>query len=151
MSVAGVPLAAMSFTTANVDAQGQVVNRRTEQCWGYIEDLGDGVELEMVEIPAGEFQMGEDEAGAADYQKECERYWSKGICASPVRLRPQHRVRVSGFLMGRYEVTQAQWRAVAKLPKVKIDLNPDPSRFKGDDLPVEMVSWEEAVEFCERL
>ncbi len=53
--------------------------------------------------------------------------------------------------MGKYEVTQAQWRAVARLPKVKKDLNPDPSHFKGDDLPVEQVSWEDAVEFCERL
>jgi formylglycine-generating enzyme required for sulfatase activity len=54
-------------------------------------------------------------------------------------------------LIGQYAVTQAQWRAVAGLPKRQIDLNSDPSRFKGDNLPVEQVSWLEAVEFCDRL
>ena len=53
--------------------------------------------------------------------------------------------------MGKYEVTQAQCRGVARLPKVRTDLNADPSHFKGDDLPVEHVSWDEAVEFCARL
>jgi hypothetical protein len=42
-------------------------------------------------------------------------------------------------------------RSIAQLPKVKLDLNPDPSRFKGDRLPVETVSWEEAKEFIARL
>ncbi len=48
--------------------------------------------------------------------------------------------------MGRHEVTQAQWRAVAELPKVRIGLNPAPSLFKGDNLPVEQVSWDQAME-----
>jgi len=92
-------------------------------------------EPEMVEIPGGSFMMGSPrgEAGRDDDEG------------------PQHQVTISSFQMGKYEVTQAQWRAVAGLPKVKIDLNPDPTNFKGDNLPVELVSWEEAVEFCERL
>jgi formylglycine-generating enzyme required for sulfatase activity len=53
--------------------------------------------------------------------------------------------------MGKYEITQAQWRAVAGLPKVKMELPTDPSNDKGDSLPVEQVSWEEATEFCARL
>ncbi|MEB3220014.1 MAG: formylglycine-generating enzyme family protein [Nostocales cyanobacterium 94392] len=67
----------------------------------YIEDLGNGVELEMVLIPAGTFTMGapEDEEGSKDNE------------------RPQHQVTVPTFFMGRYQVTQTQWRAVANLPQ----------------------------------
>jgi len=64
---------------------------------------------------------------------------------------PQHRVKVPEFWMGKFAVTQSQWRQVAGLPKVNLDLNPDPSNFKGAKRPVETVSWEEAVEFCDRL
>jgi formylglycine-generating enzyme required for sulfatase activity len=72
----------------------------------------------------------------------------------PEQLRwetPKRRIRVSRFYLSKYEVTQGQWRAVARLPKVNRELSPDPSYFKGGGRPVEMVSWEEAVEFCERL
>jgi formylglycine-generating enzyme required for sulfatase activity len=68
---------------------------------------------------------------------------------------PQHEVTVSTFLMGRYPVTQAQWRAIATRTDLKVnhdlELGPDPSEFKGEDHPVEQVSWYEAVEFCDRL
>ena len=64
---------------------------------------------------------------------------------------PQHPVTVPPFTMGKFEVTQAQWKAIASLPKVKIDLNVDPSKFKGSDRPVENVSWNDAIEFCDRL
>jgi formylglycine-generating enzyme required for sulfatase activity len=65
--------------------------------------------------------------------------------------RPQHSVTVPLFYMSRCEITQAEWRAVAALPKVDRDLNPDPSEIKGDLLPVENVSWQDASEFCARL
>lgn len=93
------------------------------------------VGIEMVRVPAGKYLMG---APAS----EEDRSNDEG---------PQHEVRVSSFYMGKYEVTQAQWQAVASLPKVRMDLKPNPAYFKGEDLPVEQVSWEDAVEFCARL
>ncbi len=100
-----------------------------------VEDLGNGITLEMVKIPGGEFWMGSPEVEEGSYNDE----------------RPRHKVRVSPFLMGKYPVTQAQWRAVVNLPQVERHLNPDPSYYKGDNRPVEKVSWDDAVEFCQRL
>jgi formylglycine-generating enzyme required for sulfatase activity len=60
-------------------------------------------------------------------------------------------VTVGSFYIGKFEVTQRQWRAVALMPKVNRDLNTNPSQFAGDDLPVEQVSWDDAMEFCARL
>ena len=64
---------------------------------------------------------------------------------------PEHSVSVPPFFVGRFEVTQAQWRAVADMPEVARWLAPDPSDVKGDGLPVHDVSWEDAAEFCARL
>jgi len=61
--------------------------------------------------------------------------------------RPQHLVKVPSFMMGKYPITQAQWREVASLPKIARDLPLTPSH----DLPVENISWYEVREFCLRL
>jgi len=112
-----------------------VVKRYRQQAKYFIEDLENGVQLEMVAIPGGKFIMGApiDELQSGDDE------------------RPQHQVTVPGFFMGKYPVTQAQWRVVSVFPQVNRELNPDPSRFKGDNRPVERVSWYDAVEFCDRL
>lgn len=89
----------------------------------------------MMLIPAGTFLMGSPE-------DELERMEREG---------PQHKVSVPALFIGKYPVTQAQWRVVTGLPQVSRGLKPDPSHFQGDNRPVEQVSWEEAVEFCERL
>ncbi|WP_310833506.1 formylglycine-generating enzyme family protein [Aetokthonos hydrillicola] len=89
----------------------------------------------MVAIPGGKFLMGSPEHEAERSSKES----------------PQHEVTVPPFFMGKYPVTQAQWRAVAALPQVNRELEPEPSGFKGDNLPVEQISWYEAVEFCDRV
>jgi formylglycine-generating enzyme required for sulfatase activity len=128
-------LSAFEFDVMTVDAIGQVKTQRRGRARCLSEDLGDGIKLEMVEIPAGAFLMGSPET-------EAERTAAEG---------PQHEVSVQSFFIGKYPVTQAQWRAVAKWPQVKRALNPEPSSFQGDEHPVENISWQDAVEFCARL
>ncbi|MFM6094115.1 MAG: formylglycine-generating enzyme family protein [Dolichospermum sp.] len=89
----------------------------------------------MIAIPGGTFIMGSPE----------------GEKRSRVHERPQHEVTVKSFSMSKYPVTQKQWRAVAALEKVNIDLKSDPSYFKGNNRPVECVSWSHAQEFCARI
>jgi formylglycine-generating enzyme required for sulfatase activity len=106
------------------------------------EDLGNDIQLDMMLIPGGTFIMGSPKEEEDSRDSE----------------RPQHEVTIEPFWLGQYQVTQAQWKFVAKLPQVNKELNPDPSRFKGDgstsltnNRPVEQVSWYDAVEFCDRL
>ena len=106
------------------------------------EDLGNDIQLDMMLIPGGTFIMGSPKKEEDSTDSE----------------RPQHKVTIEPFWLGQYQVTQAQWKFVAKLPQVNKELNPDPSRFKGNgstsltnNRPVEQVSWYDAVEFCDRL
>ncbi|MEP7342190.1 MAG: SUMF1/EgtB/PvdO family nonheme iron enzyme [Acidobacteriota bacterium] len=105
-----------------IDPKAQLKVRDSQD--GYAVELGNNLTLDLVAIPGGEFMMGADKS---QYDDE----------------RPAHRVRVAPFNIGRTEVTQAQWQAVmGSLPDVG---------FKGADRPVETVSWDDAVKFCERL
>jgi formylglycine-generating enzyme required for sulfatase activity len=111
------------------------MERRPLKVEGYQEELGEGVALTMLKIPAGSFLMGSPE-------DEPERLEREG---------PQHEVTLGSFFMAQTPITQAQWREVAGWQKLERDLDPDPSNFKGANRPVEMVSWFDALEFCCRL
>jgi formylglycine-generating enzyme required for sulfatase activity len=111
------------------------LQKEPRQARYFTELLADDSGLDMILVKGGEFEMG----SPAD---EPEQHDSE---------RPQHRVTVPTFFMGRYPVTQAQWQFVAALPSVKQDLNLNPFRFRGNTRPVEQVSWYDAVEFCARL
>lgn len=136
------------FETVTVNSAGEIANRRKGEARCYVEDTG-GVGLEMVEIPAGKFQMGSSAAEIDEENRIADRT-HKPTGNYPFEV-PQHEVIVPTFYLGKYEVTQAQWKAVAKLPQVNLKLDPDPSHSEGDKLPVEQVSWDSAMEFCARL
>jgi formylglycine-generating enzyme required for sulfatase activity len=121
------------FETVMVNDRGKVIDRKNLTAKFFKEPKAAG--LEMVAIPSGKFMMGSPTT-------EHERYDDEG---------PQHEVMVLPFFMGKYPITQAQWRSIANTPVVEQELDPDPSEFKGDDLPVENVLWEQAQEFCARL
>jgi formylglycine-generating enzyme required for sulfatase activity len=97
------------------------------------ENLGNGVALEIVAIPGGTFMMGSLASEGYDFEK------------------PQHRVTVKPFYMGKHPITQAQWQIVAALAPIHLPLPLNPSKHQGANLPVERVSWYEAIEFCQRL
>lgn len=118
-----------------VNSFGKIIQSQPRIVRYFIEDLGNGVTLEMAAISGGSFTMG------APTTENDSLSWE----------RPEHEVTIKPFFMGKYPITQAQWRQVATLPKVNYDLNPNPSCFKGQDHPVEQVSWDEVVEFCQRL
>ena len=92
------------------------------------EDLGNNITLDMVQIPGGSFMMGSPASEQGRTQDES----------------PQHQVNVPGFSMGKFVVTQEQYQQI---------MGNNPSRFteKGAKRPVERVSWNNAVEFCQKL
>ncbi len=98
------------------------------------ECLGGDNFLELVRIPEGQFVMGTS-------------YHEEGYANE----RPPQMVNVASFYLGKFPVTQRQWRAVAKLPQISTEINPDISHFKNEVAPVENVSWTDAIEFCKRL
>jgi formylglycine-generating enzyme required for sulfatase activity/tRNA A-37 threonylcarbamoyl transferase component Bud32 len=129
------PLKTVQFKTVTVNSKGEITKRSQSQAQVFTETIAKGVTLEMVYIPKGSFKMGAPASEAESHDDQ----------------RPQHQVTIKPFLMGKYPITQAQWAAVANLPKIQYDLDPDPYRFKGKNLPVEKVSWYHSVEFCARL
>jgi formylglycine-generating enzyme required for sulfatase activity len=115
----------IEFETPTVNNKGEVIARTRHSAEQFTEDLGNGIALEMVLIPTGSFQMG-----------------SRQSEGNPDE-RPQHFVTIKSFMMGKFLVTQGQWKTIiGKLPRC---------RFKGDKLPVERVSWKDTQKFCKGL
>ncbi|GEM_PF-2585886 len=102
------------------------INRSRGGTESFQEDLGNGIFLEMVKIPGGTFLMGSPE-------NELEQ------CSDE---KPQHKVTIQPFFMGKFPVTQEQYQAI---------MGKNPSHFKGEKKPVECVTWDNAVEFCTKI
>lgn len=90
-------------------------------------DLGNGIQMQVMLIPAGKFQMG--------FQAEDRKHYATEMQGRKVTLSKT-------FYMGKYPVTQQQWLAL--MPS-------NPSRFKGPEHPIHGVSWKQANEFCRKL
>lgn len=115
----------VEFESPTVNDKGEIIARTRYTANQYTEDLGNGIVLDMIVLPAGSFQMGLP----FNYGNPDEH--------------PRHLVTIKAFMLGKFLITQGQWKAIMKkLPRC---------RFKGDDLPVERVSWKDAAEFCQRL
>jgi formylglycine-generating enzyme required for sulfatase activity/predicted Ser/Thr protein kinase len=124
------------FKTFHPDETGKTATIERKRAGFYAEEIAAGVRLEMVKLPAGEFQMGSPEP-------------EMSLSTEPEY--PQHPVNVRDFCMARYPITGEQWASVARLPLVVRNLPEYPS--DSDDLsrPVVRITWWEAMEFCARL
>ncbi len=124
--VSSNPLKTVQFETVTVNSKGEITKRSQSQAQVFTETIAKGITLEMMAIPGGSFVMGSPNTQAGRSNDEG----------------PQRTVNVTSFFMGKYEVTQQQWEAV---------MGNNPSYFKGAKLPVERVSWDDAVQFCQKL
>jgi len=131
----GDALYPFAFETVQVDETGKIIHREQGRAFAFRELLGSDIGLEMVGIPSGKLMMGSPESEQDRHDDES----------------PEHEVTVGSFFIGKYPITQGQWKSIANTPKIDRELNPNPSDFKGDNRPVENVDWEDAIEFCKRL
>ena len=122
------------YSVATLDERGRI---QTQAAAAPVlnEDLGEGVRLELVQIPGADFEQG---APDTEVQRESDES-------------PRHPVRLDNFYLSRYEITQQQWSTAQRLPLVERSLSSSPWTKAGSDLPVHIVTWEEAREFCLRL
>jgi formylglycine-generating enzyme required for sulfatase activity len=127
-----------------------LISRQVHQGQFFTEALNESTGLDMMLIPGGTFEMGQIAAEKAELIRLMGDEYYQEYLTSEL---PRHSVSVPLFFMGKYPVTQAQWRAVAAYQPVdqRLELKPDPSNFKGDNRPVEQVGWQDAEEFCQRL
>ena len=116
------------FLTIQINSRCLITETSKEEreAQQFIENIGKGITLEMVSIPSNTFLMGSLETEAKRWETES----------------PQHSVTIPPFFVSKYPITQAQWEAV---------MGKNMANFKGENRPVEMVSWYNAIEFCSHL
>src|SRR5258706_14970899 len=103
----------IEFESPTLNEKGEVIALTQHRAEQLTEDLGNGIHLDMIAIPSGIFQMG----SSPQYGNNEER--------------PRHFVTIKSFMLGKFLITQGQWKAVmGKLPLC---------RFKADKLPIEQV------------
>lgn len=94
----------------------------------WFEPLGEGIAITMVGIPAGSFLMGSD-VGQSDVEK------------------PQHTVKIEKFCISQTPITRAQWFQVMECEPSNYRYR----RIKRNEQPIDRVTWDEAVDFCNHL
>lgn len=131
------PLPMLKKATSDVSKSLEVLTPPVNTMLGqnFTVDLGQGVTLEMIAIPGGTFLMGSPESDKESSHDE----------------RPQHTVTIQPFYMGKYPVTQAQWRAVMVVKWLGLTFMGDYPRFEGANRPVENVSWDRCRKFLKEL
>ncbi len=115
-----------TFEVITVNNSGKIINRTQGSARQKIEDLGNGIKLEMVYIPRGSFLMQSPED--QDENTDAESL--------------QHQVTLQPFYMSKYPITQTQYQVI---------MGNNPSNFIGRSRPVERVSWHDATKFCQKL
>ncbi len=121
------------FEIVNVNAHGDITKRIQKQACYQTEDLGNGVSIDMVYIPAGTFIMGSPKRLGGMFMTEKGRSNDEG---------PQRKLTMKPFYLSKYTITQPQWEAV---------MGNNPSRFKGKNRPVENISWSDSIDFTRQL
>ena len=112
-----------------------ILDKAKKQVNYFIEKLNNSIDLEMVYIPTESFLMGTDPEEITKLnQKYNTNYFNQEQQSDKEKL-PE-------FYLGKFPITQAQYRAI---------MSDNPSCFQGNNLPVERVSWNNAVEFCQKL
>ncbi|MBN1646577.1 MAG: formylglycine-generating enzyme family protein, partial [Spirochaetales bacterium] len=114
-----------SAKTVSIDLDGKITKQKTVEFDVLRQELPGDMHIDMVIVPAGSFLMGS--LHSKGYKDE----------------QPQHYVHIDRFMVARTGITQQQWKAVmGKLP---------PCRSRGEEFPVDRVSWFDAQRFCSRL
>jgi formylglycine-generating enzyme required for sulfatase activity len=111
-----------SFETVSINYDGEIVDRQQHTATYFSENLGAGISLDLVSIPSGEFLMGDDRHHPDE--------------------QPIHQVKIPSFHIGKYPITQAQYRSI---------MGENQGFGLGADYPIEQISWHDALDFCTKL